>query len=72
MRGLEFMCFASGKEIHYLVLCAVFLGFGTIRARDFQDYWKMKSYLRRMLVVMSINCVVNLCSCVDFVIGFPV
>ena len=32
----------------------------------------MKSYLRRMLVVMSINCVVNLCSCVDFVIGFPV
>ena len=32
----------------------------------------MKSYLRRMLVVMSINCVANLCSCVDFVIGFPV
>ena len=26
----------------------------------------MKSYLRRMLVVMSINCVANLCSSVDF------
>ena len=25
-----------------------------------------------MLVVMSLNCVVNLCSSVDFVIGFPV
>ena len=69
---MEFMYFASGKEIHYQVLCAVFWGFRTIRARDFQDYWKMKSYLRRMLVVKSINCVVNLCSCVDFVIGFLV
>ena len=36
MKGLEFMCFASGKEIHYEVLCAVFWGFTELRARDFQ------------------------------------
>ena len=30
------MSFDEGKEIHYGVLCAVFLGFRTIRARDFQ------------------------------------
>ena len=59
--GFGIYVFSWGKEIHYLVLCAVFLGFMTIRARDFQDYWKMKSYLRRMLVVMSINCVANFC-----------
>ena len=61
MKGLEFMCFLWGKEIHYEVLCAVFLGFTELRARDFQDYWEMQSYLRRMLVVMSINCVANFC-----------
>ena len=61
MKALEFMCFPSGKEIHYGVLCAVFWGFGSIRARYFQYYWEMKSYLRRMLVVLSINFVVNLC-----------
>ena len=27
---------------------------------------QLQSYLRRMLVVMSLNCVVNLCSSVDF------
>ena len=43
---------------------------GFVFVSDF--YLCEKSYLRRMLVVMSINCVVNLCSCVDFVIGFPV
>ena len=43
---------------------------GFVFVSDF--YLCEKSYLRRMLVVMSINCVVNLCSCVDFVIGFLV
>ena len=28
--------FCPGKEIHYGVLCAVFLSFGSIHARDFQ------------------------------------
>ena len=47
-KGFGIYVFSLGKEIHYAVLCAVFWGFRTIRARDFQDYWKMKSYLSRI------------------------
>ena len=38
----------------------------------FSSIGKWNPILVGLLVVMSINCVVNLCSCVDFVIGFPV
>ena len=60
-KGFGIYVFSLGKEIHYAVLCAAFWGFTGLRARYSQYYWEMKSYLRRMLVVLSINCVVNLC-----------